>query len=140
MENIANEVKIDAVPSKVYDALSTEEGYRGWWTKDCDVDPRPGGEAEFRFNEGQVAMRFRFDALDPESGVRMTCIGHKNNDEWQGTKLRFDLAPQDGGTHVRFRHDGWDRKSDCYEQCVQGWAHFMTSLKGYVETGTGAPF
>ncbi len=142
MEAIANEARIDAPPRKVYEALSTETGYRGWWTKDCDVDAREGGEAEFRFNQGQVAMKFRFDRLNPEKTVRMTCVGNTNNPEWQGTKLTFDLQPQGGGggTEVRFRHDGWAGKSDCYNQCVGGWDHFMKSIKGYVETGTGAPF
>jgi len=141
MEAITNEVRIDSTASKVYQALSTQEGFRGWWTTDCDVDAREGGEAEFRFNQGQVAMRFRFDRLDRDKAVRMTCIGHKNNEEWQGTTLSFDLEPQGAeATEVRFRHDGWARKSDCYDQCVGGWDHFMKSLKGYVETGTGAPF
>jgi uncharacterized protein YndB with AHSA1/START domain len=141
MEAITNEVRIDSATSKVYQALSTKEGFRGWWTGDCDVDARQGGEAEFRFNQGQVAMRFRFDRLDPEKAVRMTCVGNTNNEEWQGTTLSFDLEPQGGGaTEVRFRHDGWTRKSDCYNQCVGGWDHFMKSLKSYVETGTGAPF
>ena len=141
MEAITNEARIDASPSKVYEAISTHDGFRGWWTKDCDVDAREGGEAEFRFDQGKVAMRFRFDRLDPGKAVRMTCIGNKNNEEWQGTTLSFDLEPQGGSaTTVHFRHDGWARKSQCYDQCVGGWSHFMNSLKGYVETGTGAPF
>ena len=51
MSEIRHRVGINAPASKVYDAIATAEGTRGWWTEDVEVagDPGVGGELTFLF-------------------------------------------------------------------------------------------
>lgn len=139
METIVQSTEISASPGKVYEAIKTTEGNRGWWTRDCEVGQAVGDRAVFRFDAGKTVMKFRVDALEPGHLVEWTCTGHEGNPEWQGTKVSFRLIPTGAGTRVDFAHTGWREKSRCYEMCVGGWTHFMGSLKSYVETGAGTP-
>jgi uncharacterized protein YndB with AHSA1/START domain len=145
MENITSSIDIAAAPAKVYEALTTTAGQRGWWTTDCEVGNAVGEQAAFRFNPmgggaGTMEVRFRIDALAPSETVEWTCIGQQNNPEWQGTRITFRLRPtKTGKTTLDFAHTGFAGKSAVYEACVKGWAFFLESLKKYAETGVGTP-
>lgn len=138
MEKIITQRNIVGQPSKVQRAITTAEGLRAWWTGDCDVK---GNEASFRFNKegGVMELKFRIDAVEADR-VEWTCIEQKNNPDWQGTKVSFNLSPTHDGARLDFAHTGWREKNKVYEMCVGGWDHFMNSLKSYVETGKGTPF
>ena len=144
MESINQNVEIAADPGKIYEALTTTAGNRGWWTTDCEVGSKVGEQAVFRFNhmgggEGLTEMRFRIDKLAPNEAVEMTCVGHQNNSDWQDTRLAFRLRPAGGKTTIELAHTGFQAKTKVYEACIAGWAHFLASLKKYAETGTGTP-
>lgn len=50
MPDIMHLVKINASPERVYQALTTAEDIRNWWTRDAGLDGTIGGEGEFRFS------------------------------------------------------------------------------------------
>jgi uncharacterized protein YndB with AHSA1/START domain len=144
MESINTTVDIAAAPAKIYEALTTTAGIKGWWTNDCQVGSQTGEEAAFRFNPmgsggGMMEVRFRLDRLAPGEAVQWTCIGQQNNPDWQGTQVTFKLRGQGGRTTLDFAHTGFAAKTPTYQACIAGWNHFMASLKQYVETGTGTP-
>jgi uncharacterized protein YndB with AHSA1/START domain len=49
MADIKHQISIQAAPEKVYAALATQTGLRGWWTADTKADEKTGGNAEFGF-------------------------------------------------------------------------------------------
>jgi hypothetical protein len=55
-----------------------------------------------------------------------------------GTTLSWAITPDGNGTEVSFEHAGW--KGDAPEPVVQGWRHFVGSLRSFVETGEGQPW
>lgn len=139
MNVIREEIRIAAPPAKVYEALTTEAGYRGWWNTKAEVGAAVGDEARLHFNKGgtPVAMRYRIEALQPGELVRWHCVGH-DFAEWVGTTLAWRLRGGPDGTLVEFEHGGW--KGAPPQPVVEGWKHFAGSLKSYVETGTGQPW
>jgi uncharacterized protein YndB with AHSA1/START domain len=140
MNRVKEKLVVRGDVAKVFDALTAEAGYRGWWSKDCQIARKPGDESKLKFNkEGNiVAMRFRLDETVPNRSVRWTCVGH-DMESWIGTTLRWDLSPAgDDATEVSLEHDGW--KGEAPEPVVQGWRHFIGSLRSYVETGQGQPW
>jgi uncharacterized protein YndB with AHSA1/START domain len=145
MESITTTTDIAAAPAKIYQALTTAEGQRGWWTTDCEVGKKVGEEAAFRFNPmsgggGTMEVRFRIDTLVPNEAVEWTCVGQQNNPEWQGTRIAFRLrSAGNGKTTLDFAHSGFAARSAVYEACTKGWTYFIESLKKYAETGTGTP-
>lgn len=144
MESITTSIDIAASPEKIYQAITTTEGERAWWTTDCEVGKKVGDQATFRFDpmggkQGTTEMRFNIDRLDRDALVRLTCTGNENNPDWQDTEITFVLAPHDKGTRLGFAHTGFRAKTPNYEACVGGWTHFIQSLKSYAETGKGTP-
>jgi uncharacterized protein YndB with AHSA1/START domain len=139
MKSIKDEVRIQARASQVYDALTTQAGYRGWWNKVGEVAQTVGAEAMLRFvKDGQpVNMRFRIDEMKPNESVHWTCLAH-DMPSWIGTTLDWKIKEEGGTAVVAFEHAGW--KDVAPEPVAQGWKHFMGSLKAYVETGTGQPW
>jgi len=140
MYSVDHTIEISATPATILAALTTKEGIKAWFTQDCDcnADKR---EATFRFTKatGTMESTFHLDAAD-ERTVAMTCIATRGNDEWRGTKLSYELSPAGAGTRVRLLHAGFAAKSEVYDNTVKGWAHFLGSLKQYVETGVGTPY
>ena len=140
MSSIKDEVRITATLPTVYEALATQAGYRGWWNAVAAVPERVGGEAQLRFvKDGTpIHMRFRIDEMKPQQGVRWTCFAH-DMPSWVGTTLDWKLGEAAGGeVLVSFEHAGWNDVAP--EAVAQGWKHFLSSLKLYVETGTGQPW
>jgi uncharacterized protein YndB with AHSA1/START domain len=131
-------VHFQSAPHAVYQALTTPEGLRGWWTVDCDVNPELGGEHTFRF-EGVVFNSMQVVELVPDQLVHWKCtVGWK---EWIGTEVFFTLTKaEDGGTDLVFEHRGLTPNKKCYKSCSRGWDQFIQgSLKDYVDTGKGKP-
>lgn len=145
MKHYTQSLTIEATPAEVYAALTTPEGLRGWWTEECDVDTRVGGEHRFRF--GPHYKHMRIDTLDPQREVRWHCTAARididrftRKDEWMGTDLLFRLAPAPGGhTRLDFEHIGLVPGFECYDLCSNGWQHCLASLAQYAATGQGSP-
>jgi uncharacterized protein YndB with AHSA1/START domain len=139
MNTIKEKLIVRGKPGKVYEALTTPTGYRGWWSKDCQIAQKPGEESALKFNKDGniVSMRFRLDDTLPERSVRWTCVGH-DMASWVGTTLKWDLVSDGDATEVSFEHGGWTGQAP--EPVVQGWRYFMGSLRSYVETGQGQPW
>ena len=72
MNAIKDEIRIQAPASKVYDALTRQAGYRGWWNAAGEVAESVGGEAKLRFvkDGNPVNMRFRIDEMRANDCVR----------------------------------------------------------------------
>jgi uncharacterized protein YndB with AHSA1/START domain len=50
---------------KVYEAISTEEGVRKWWTEFSNVGTGVGSTAEFRFPKAGFYVRAEILSLQP---------------------------------------------------------------------------
>jgi uncharacterized protein YndB with AHSA1/START domain len=139
MSSIEQEVRIKAPVNEVYDALSRQTGYRGWWNAVAEVAESVEGEAQLRFvkDGNPVNMRFRIDEMKVNERVRWTCVEH-DMPVWVGTTLTWGLEEANGSVRVSFEHGGW--KGAPPEPVAEGWKHFLGSLKSYVETGTGQPW
>lgn len=144
-------IPLDAPPARVVEALTTQAGIAGWWTPDCDAEPRLGGTLEVRFPAADFFARFRITALTPGlvewecvDGKHPASTGWKDLRDWVGTRARFELAPRAGedgdqGTTLTFTHVGLRPGLECNTVCRNGWWQFLRqSLRAYLATGTGA--
>ena len=61
--------------------------------------------------------------------------------DWEGTRPTFTITPVDGETsELHFRHYGLSEELECIDMCTRSWNHYMTSLRDYLEAGSGSPF
>jgi len=137
MVDLHHRVPITAAPEKVFTAIATQEGMRGWWTRDATLDSKVGGKAEFGFDKRGVVFRMTIDELDRNNRVRMTCSGDPA--EWAGTTLEWNIRPTPEGAILSFVHGGWRERTDFCSSCNSMWGRLMFRLKDFVETGNANP-
>ncbi|RKY93435.1 MAG: SRPBCC domain-containing protein, partial [Ignavibacteriae bacterium] len=101
MAHLKHYLLIKSSPEKVYKALTSTEGLRGWWTLEAKTDGRIDGIAEFTFDV-QYHIKMKIVDLNPNGRVEWECI--KGDKEWIGTNFVFDLEEKDGDTILRFIH------------------------------------
>jgi uncharacterized protein YndB with AHSA1/START domain len=130
MPNILHRVGIAAEPARVFEALSTVEGIKNWWSSETQGDASEGGAFQFRKNRLEVVR------ADP-SLVVWRYSGPA--EDWVGTEIRFRLEWRDGQTFVLFSHEGWREPNEFMHHCSTKWATFLLSLKDLVESGKGRP-
>jgi len=130
LPDILHRVGIAADPKRVFDALSTVDGIRNWWSSETEGDASEGGTFQFRRNRLEVLQA-------NQSIVRWRYSGPA--EEWVGTEIIFRLEWQDGQTYVIFKHEGWREPTLFMHHCSTKWATFLLSLKDLVEKGEGRP-
>src|SRR5262249_54305253 len=137
MPDIVHRIAVKSSPRDTYRVLTTRDGLAGWWTTDTQGDCNVGGVIHFRFGDhGHIDMKVI--ELDPARRVLWQVVGGPS--EWMGTKVGFELAPDDDFTAVRFKHQGWKEGSEFLPHCSTKWATFLMSIKSLLETGKGAPY
>jgi uncharacterized protein YndB with AHSA1/START domain len=122
-------------PEKVYDALTTVDGLAGWWTADTKGDAGVGGVLEFRFPPGGFDM----EVVEQRPPERVGWKVVDGPEEWVGTTIDWELRQDGDWTIVLFGHRGWREPVEFMHHCSTKWATYLMSLKGLVETGSGAP-
>jgi hypothetical protein len=137
--SIALAVDIDADSARIFEALSTTQGQRGFWTADCEVS---GGRARFGFPHAPVDL---LTDVTTEPG-KLVCMRVTTGFPfWAGSTWEWQLdkaARADSGTGVLFRHYGF---ADGYPEIdlahtAQTWALILQRLAGYLASGRPQPF
>jgi uncharacterized protein YndB with AHSA1/START domain len=138
MPDITHLARIHASPERVYQALTTAEGIRNWWTRDAILDSRIGGAGEFGFFEHKIVTRVRIDELKPPARVVWRTTS-PTAPGWQGTTIAFDLLLEDSATLISLEHRGFEQADEGYRRTKTGWAQYLLSLHRYLEAGKGRP-
>lgn len=141
MVDIVHRVGIKAPIEKVYSAVATTEGVRGWWTRETTGDATPGGRIDVRFlspaGDEIGEMTIEVTALEPDRRVEWRVVA--GPEEWIGTDVTFELTQEGDYTILLFGHRNWREAVEFTAHCSMKWAAFLLSLRRFVETGTGKP-
>jgi Activator of Hsp90 ATPase homolog 1-like protein len=132
----ARQLTIQAPQGRVFDAVTTLDGLRHWWTIIVTGSAAAGGELCFGFAGLDEQIVMHVDFVRPLTAVGWSCTAHTRDGEWTGTEIRFELA--DCGPHacqLEFQHNGIGS-----EVVAGGWDHFLASLAAYAEHGQGNPY
>ena len=137
MADIRHFVNIKAPAKKIYEAVSTKNGLKSWWTDKVTGGEKEGETIQFHFGP-DYHKDMAIKKIVPGKRVEWACtVGHP---EWVGTKLSFDIEDKGDKSILRFAHDGWREETDLYGQCSYDWAGFIRSLKNMAESGEGMPY
>jgi uncharacterized protein YndB with AHSA1/START domain len=136
MVDLKHQITIAATPAKVYAAVATQAGLRGWWTADTVADEQAGGKAQFGFDKRGMVFRMDIEALEPGKRVAWSC--HGDHPEWNGTMLTWTIAPDGDGTVLRFTHK-WKEMTDFCASCNSTWGELIYRLRDYVEGKNPGP-
>ena len=137
MASIKHYLIIKTPPEKVYEAVTTTGGIKGWWTLDAIADEKVGGVAEFIFGE-RYHNKMQITELEQNKRVEWKCF--QGDKEWIATTVEFDIEAKDKDTVLRFTHGNWREETDFFASCNFNWGYYMRSLADYCEKGEGTPF
>jgi uncharacterized protein YndB with AHSA1/START domain len=139
VKTILHVLDIDAGPSRVWQALATEEGLAGWWSTKVSADMRLGGVIDWTFQEG-FNPDMEITELSEESKMAWRCIG--GHEPWGDNTFVFEIKPLDGQrTQLWMRQDYAQELSDeAYGIYNFNWGYYLHSLQQFAANGTGHPF
>jgi uncharacterized protein YndB with AHSA1/START domain len=135
MQDIMHLIKIHASSERVYQAITTADGIRQWWTRDAAIEPKVGAAGEFGFYGKRFIAKVIVEELDPVTRVRWKVA----NAAWQGNDVEFNLRADGGDTALLFAHRGFPRADEGFASATTRWGFYLLSLKRYLQTGKGTP-
>lgn len=136
MPEIKHRTYIKATPEKVYETLTTGEGWDAWFTDETTVDL--DGEIRLRWKEfGPEKENVEdggpvLEAVPNESFVFQWSPGEGM------TTVALRLEPNREGTLVSLRETGYTTSDTDMAACLNcsvGWGEALTLLKFYLEHG-----
>ena len=135
MTAILMQMDVDAPAERVWQALSTPEGIRAWWTTQADVE---GDVIKLSFPDAPMTWDLRTEEASEGCRLHWRCVG--GPPPWVGTDIVFELSPGEGATLVRFDHTGWQDAEEMVRIVTFGWGQILPRLKQSAETGQPSPF
>lgn len=136
-ETISTRTFIKATPEKVYQTITSAEGWDAFFTTGFQIDLQPGGKLYFRWKDWGP----NFYTTEVEGEVIECRCPDFFKFKW-GTKMpstvEFSLTAEFGGTVVRLLEYGYPDSSEGLKnmlECASGWGEALALLKFYLEHG-----
>ena len=133
MADIKHSIQISAKPEQIYPLVATAKGFGQWWAEDIT---EPTGVVELGFFNRATVYRLRLKADQSPARVEWAC---ETGDEWNNTRIAFQIEAMESGTLLRFTHAGWRSESDYFISCNTTWGELMFRLKAVAEGKTPGP-
>lgn len=141
MQNFAASFTTTKSPEAVVRAITQP---RVWWFEAIQGDADRLGSVFYHHYQDLHHCVMKVTELVPNAKVVWRVIYNrfsfiKDNSEWNGTDIVFEIARRGDLTEVRFTHVGLVPSYECYEVCRDSWTTYIESLRGVVEHGSGRP-
>lgn len=140
-KNLTLAFVVDATPEEVYAAVTN---VRGWWSEGLvGASAAVGDELTYRHGDVHRSTHRVIEAVPGKRVVWKTIaskLSFDDPEEWNGTEVRFEIAPKGKKTELRFTHVGLTPELACFDSCTRGWTYYVgDSLRALVITGKGKP-
>ena len=132
MPDIRHDLLVRAPLASVWRALVTPAGLDAWWTLRSAGEPVLGADYELDFGPGYV-WRGSVQRCEPERALEWEI--RDAHEDWEGTRVGFELEESEGRTQVRFHHAGWKQAGAHYRGSCYCWAMYLRVMKRHVEHG-----
>jgi uncharacterized protein YndB with AHSA1/START domain len=133
MPDINHEIKINAAPEAVYQALTSAAELAKWHT----VGTNGNNETFTTHPSDGPTFEWKILKRDPNT-VEWECLAGPGHSA--GTIAHFRLSPgDDGRTLVEFSHTGWAETDGNLRKCNTLWAVLLFHLQQYLETKQAKP-
>lgn len=135
-------IDVEQSPKEVFEAINN---VRGWWSERID-GPTDMLDAEFTYQRTDLhkcTMRI-IESIPDQKVVWLVLDNYfsftKDQTEWNGTRVEFEISQKDNKTHLQFTHRGLVPEFECYNICFDAWTFYITtSLRELITTGKGQP-
>ena len=135
-------ILVDQTPKEAFDAINN---VRGWWSEEIEGSTdKLNNEFTYQY-EDIHRCQMKIVEFVPDKKVVWFVMNNyfkftKDETEWTGTKISFDISKKDNKTQIRFTHLGLVPEYECFDVCSNAWTHYIQeSLSGLIATGKGQP-
>jgi hypothetical protein len=141
-ENYTASFMVNATAEKVYNSINQ---VATWWTGDLEGNPtKLNDEFTVHFADIHVSTQKVIVLVPNKKVVWLVTKSNlnflKDKQEWNGTRISFEITEQANGTKVTFTHFGLVPQIECYKDCTKGWDYFFKgSLFKLLTEGKGTP-
>jgi hypothetical protein len=142
MQSYTASFTTDRTPDDIYRAITQP---REWWFRAIEGDAdRLGSVFYHQYQEVHHCVMKVTELVPGRKVVWHVVYNHfsfvKDDSEWNGTDLVFEIAKKGDRTELRFTHVGLVPASECYDVCADSWsAYIKTSLRDFIAKGIGEP-
>ena len=141
-QDFTTTIVVDQSPKLVFDAINN---VRGWWSEEIE-----GGTEKlndiflYHYKDVHLSKMKLIEVVPNKKVVWLVLDNHfsfiKDETEWVGTKVIFEITEEDGKTQLHFTHQGLVPQYECYDICNEGWTNYIrNSLYKLITTGKGEP-
>lgn len=131
---------IAAAPEKVFEAITSADISARYWGHANVSDWQPGSRWEHVRNDEArtVELVGRVVEHNPPSKLVISWVNQSQEGDPEAySRVTFDVIPYDGMTKLIVTHDDLIKGSGMEQGVSKGWPIVLSSLKSYLETGTG---
>ena len=131
-ESFTTTLVVDQTPEEVFNAV---RNVRGWWSGYYSEEIRGNSkelndEFTFRAGDGVHYSKQKLVEVIPNKKVVWMITDSElsfleNKDEWNGTKVIFDISQEGDKTQLVFTHDGLTPEVECYDACAPTWSQYI---------------
>ncbi|TDE15630.1 SRPBCC family protein [Dyadobacter psychrotolerans] len=133
---------VDQTPNQAFAAISN---VRRWWSEEIKgCTEKLHDEFAYHYEDVHRCKMKLIEVIADRKMVWLVLENYfkftKDESEWSGTKIIFDLSEKDGKTQIRFTHEGLVPEYECFEICRDAWTTYIQiSLRNLITTGKGQP-
>ena len=132
------------VVQKPDDVFAAINNVRAWWSEGIEGNAEAVGgkfthrvldlhRCDMEVKELVVGKKVIWTVLDNYFSFT------KDETEWKGTSIVFEIGTRGDRTEVKFTHLGLVPDYECFEVCSDGWSTYINSLYSLITTGKGQP-
>lgn len=130
----------DKTPETVFNAVNNVSG---WWQGEIEGSTtKLNDEFIYRMEDLHFSKQKLVEIIPNKKVVWLITESKlsftKDQSEWTGTTISFEIAEQDNKTQLRFTHNGLVPTFECYGACSNAWGLLVQqSLFSLITTGKG---
>jgi Activator of Hsp90 ATPase homolog 1-like protein len=140
--NFTTTFSVDRTPEEVFKAINN---VRGWWSEEIEgTTDKFGAKFTYHYKDAH-RCKMKITEFVPGKKVVWLVLDNyfnftKDETEWKGTKVIFEVSKREDKTQLRFTHEGLIPEYECFDVCSNAWGSYINgSLRNLITTGKGQP-
>jgi hypothetical protein len=135
-------ILVNQSPKEVFDAINN---VRGWWSENIKGDTQNlNDEFSYKYKDVHHCTMKLIEVIPDQKVVWLVTDNYfnfiKDQNEWKGTKVIFEISKKDNQTQLHFTHEGLVPAYECYDICFDAWTGYIqNSLRNLITNGKGTP-
>jgi uncharacterized protein YndB with AHSA1/START domain len=141
-QNFNTTFLVSQSPKDVFDAVTNP---RAWWSEEIKgATGKLNDEFDYHYKDVHIC-KFKLIEVVPNQKIVWLCEANhfnfiKDQSEWVGTKVIFEIVAKGDQTQLNFTHRGLVPTYECYEICENAWTGYIQdSLRDLITTSSGKP-